>query len=358
MPEKDEIINRLANNLAEVITEEDLRERIASGTPLTHYIGFEISGYVHLGTGIMTSLVMKDLTDLGVKCTVWLADWHSAINNKLDGRQETAARIGQGYFTEAMKASYKAVGGNPDDIEFRLASEWYARDFPEYWKDVVSIGQHTTLARIVRSIDITGKAAGEDVDYARTMYPAMQAADIFYQNIDIAHAGMDQRKAHVVMRDVAHKIRPDQPKPIALHHPLLQSLNGKSKEDKMSKSDPDSAIFVHDDPADIERKIKKAFAPEKETEHNPILNWIKNILFWNRSQPFRIERKEEHGGNVEFTNYEELEKAYAAGDVHPMDLKSTVSKELIELLSPVREHFAQSDIAAKKAELDEVLAKR
>ncbi|MBI1833432.1 MAG: tyrosine--tRNA ligase [Candidatus Andersenbacteria bacterium] len=353
---KEKIINRLISNNAEIITATELQERLKSESQLTHYIGFEISGYVHLGTGIMSALVMKDLTDLGVKCTVWLADWHSAINNKLDGTRETAATIGRGYFTEAMKASYVAVGGNPEDIEFRLASEWYNKDPESYWGTVIKVGQHTTLARMLRSIDITGKEAGEDVDYARTMYPAMQAADVFFQNIDIAHAGMDQRKIHVVVRDAASKIAPDKPKPIIIHHPLLQSLNGKNKEDKMSKSNPDSAIFVHDDPKDIEHKIKKAFAPEKEIDHNPILNWTKTMLFWNRSKPFVIERKEEHGGNLEFTSYAELEKTYATGNLHPMDLKNTVAHELIQLLAPVREHMAKPEIAAMKADLDAVLA--
>src|SRR3989338_5169645 len=103
MSDQTAIINRLIKNSAEIITEDDFRERLESGTKLTHYIGFEISGYVHIGQGIMSALVMKDLTDLGVKCTVWLADWHTWINNKLDGTKATAPEIGRGYFTEAIK---------------------------------------------------------------------------------------------------------------------------------------------------------------------------------------------------------------------------------------------------------------
>jgi tyrosyl-tRNA synthetase len=218
---------------------------------------------------------------------------------------------------------------------------------------------------MLRSIDIMGREQGTDIELAKLLYPAMQAADIFYQGVDIVHAGMDQRKAHVIARDTALKIdnklfssqKPQ--KPIALHHHLLQSLNGKDKEDKMSKSDPDSAIFVHDEPEEIERKIKQAFAPEKEVEHNPILNWTDRLLFWNRGdKPFRIERAEKHGGNVEFSSYKALEEAYAGGNVHPMDLKSAVAKELIELLAPVCEHFAKPEIAAKKAELDKILQNR
>ena len=360
MADKEAIINRLVKNLAEIITEDEFRQRLSAswrtGDPLTHYIGFEISGYVHIGQGIMSALVMKDLTDLGVKCTVWLADWHTWINDKLDGTKETAARIGQGYFTEAMKACLLAVGGDPAKIEFRLASQWYAKDSLRYMELEKKVEKATTLARMQRSISIMGKEEGSAVDFASLTYPAMQVTDILYQDIHIVHAAMDQRKAHVIMRDVADKVMPGRPKPVAIHHPLVDGLSGKKK---MSKSDPDSAVFIHDAKSEIERKIKKAFAPEKETDKNAIINWSKHLLFWDRGEkPFRIEREEKHGGAVEFTTYEELEAAYAAGDVHPMDLKNAVAQELIDLLKPVREHFAQPKIAAMKQELDEMLERR
>jgi tyrosyl-tRNA synthetase len=371
MDNKQEIINRLIKNSAEIITENEFRERLKGKEKLTHYIGFEISGYVHIGQGIMSALVMKDLSDIGVKCTIWLADWHTWINEKLDGTKETAAKIGEGYFKEAIEAAFLVVGGDPNKIEFRLASEWYNKNPLEYFEYIVSTSQNTTLSRMVRSIDIAGRQAGDSVDYAKTLYPAMQVADIFLQNVDIAHSGMDQRKAHVVMRDVASKVQPDRPKPIAFHHPLLIGLQKPTTwpipddvderdvimEMKMSKSKPDSAIWIHDSEEDIERKINKAFCPEREIQYNPILNWTGHILFWNRTNPFRIERKKEHGGDIEFTTYEDLPKAYAEGDVHPMDLKAAVTKELIDLLEPARKHFAKKDIAAKKSDLDKILQK-
>ena len=119
-----------------------------------------------------------------------------------------------------------------------------------------------------------------------------------------------------------------------------------------------NSLIEDDDEAAILTKIRKAFCPEKEVHYNPILNWVEHLLFWNRQQPFRIERKEEHGGDVEFTTYKELQTAFAAGDVHPLDLKATVAKEIIALLAPARAHFAQPEIAAKKQELLEVSQKK
>lgn len=355
MVNKQDIIERLKKNLAEIITPEEFEQRLSSGEELTHYIGFEISGYVHIGQGMMTALVIKDLQDLGVKCTIWLADWHTAINNKLDGTKETAAKIGQGYFTEAIKACLLSAGADPAKVEFRLASQWYDKEGPKYFDTLMAVAKHMTIARAVRSISIMGKEAGEEAELATLFYPAMQAADIFFQNIDIVHASMDQRKAHVVMRDVANAVAPGKPKPVAIHHPLIDSLSGESK---MSKSKPDSAVFVHDTPEEIARKINKAFCQEENTKQNPPLNWTKNLLFWNRTAPFVIERKEEHGGTVEFETYEELEAAFGFGDIHPMDLKTAVTKEIIELLTPAREHFAKEDVAAKKQELDKILQSR
>jgi len=46
-------IGLITRDTEEVLTIENLRYLIASGTKLRHYIGFEISGMVHLGTGLM-----------------------------------------------------------------------------------------------------------------------------------------------------------------------------------------------------------------------------------------------------------------------------------------------------------------
>ena len=45
----------------------------------------------------------------------------------------------------------------------------------------------------------------------------------------------------------------------------------------MSKSDPDSAIFMEDTIEDVNRKIKKSFCPEKIVEGNPILDYCKRF---------------------------------------------------------------------------------
>ena len=91
-------------------------------------------------------------------------------------------------------------------MEFVLASDLY-RDDDEYWATVIEVSKNTTLARMQRSISIMGRQERESIDFAKLIYPAMQAADIFTLGVHIAHAGMDQRKAHVIARDVATQMR-------------------------------------------------------------------------------------------------------------------------------------------------------
>jgi tyrosyl-tRNA synthetase len=118
---------------------------------------------------------------------------------------------------------------------------------------------------------------------------------------------------------------------------------------KMSKSKPDTAIFMTDSEEEIKRKIGKAYCPEKVTEENPILEYCKYIIY-ERFDNITIKRPEKWGGNLELQTYDELVKVYREGNLHPMDLKSSVSEKINELIEPVREHFEKKEKAKKLLE--------
>ena len=71
----------------------------------------------------------------------------------------------------------------------------------------------------------------------------------------------------------------------------------KKDQEKMSKSMTDSAIFMEDSKADVESKIKNAYCPEKEVEKNPIVEYVKYIIF-GYSGKFTVKRPEKYGGNL------------------------------------------------------------
>lgn len=358
----EEKLKLITRNLEEVLTEDELRNLIESKTPLKHYIGFEISGKVHLGTGLACMQKVKDFHDAGVEVSILLADWHTWLNNKLDGTLGTANKMARSYFEEGLKAGYLCLGGNPEDIKFILGSELYQKDSNVYWSTVIKVSKATTISRMIRSTDIMGRQAGQSSNAAVLIYPAMQVADLFTMQRNIIHAGTDQRNVHIVARDCAKEI--GYPKPIAIHHQLLQGLlkpnvwpiPEDNREEavlamKMSKSKPDSAVFIHDNPEEIRRKVMGAFAPEGEVKYNPILDWVKSLILASQGDALQIKRDSKWGGDLSYSSYQDLEKDYADKKLHPQDLKNAVADWLIKKLKPVRIYFEDPK---RKAALEEV----
>lgn len=361
----------ITRNTEEVMTQEDLKSMIDSGIKLKHYIGFEISGKVHLGTGLMCMSKVKDFMDAGAECQIFLADWHSWINDKLGGDLELIGKIAGGYFKEALKASLRCVGGKAGKLKFILGSELYHNN-DKYWQTVIEVSRNVTLARTLRSITIMGRKEGESLDFAKLIYPPMQAADVFALEANMPHGGLDQRSAHVIARDVAEKLK-TRPfvhngrkyKPVAVHHHLLLGLQKplswpltkeKAREIwsdmKMSKSLPASAVFIHDTEQEIRKKINSAFCPEKSADFNPVLDWTEYIIFGIKKAALQIERPEKFGGDVIYNSYKEVEKDFVSGKLHPLDIKNGLADALVKLLKPARQHFGRPKISRMKEELE------
>ena len=328
--------------IAEVVTREELRSLFESNEHPKHYIGFEISGKVHLGSGLLTSLLLKDFIAAGIKPTIFLADYHAWINGKLGGDLDKIQSVARGYF----KSAFISLGLSEDKVNYVLASEAYGND---YWKDVLRISKDTTMQRMLRCTTIMGRTQKDAMDCASVLYPAMQVADILMLDVDIAHAGMDQRKVHMLAREVAEKHK--RKKPVALHHGLLMGLLGPQKmgfeenekddtaiSSKMSKSKPDSCIFIHDSEEEIARKVKGAYCPEKVAENNPVLEMC-DVFIMRNGAPLKVTRPAKFGGDVEFASYAELRDAYVAGKLHPMDLKNATASALSAILEPSRKYF-------------------
>lgn len=328
--------------VAEVVTRDELRQLFESNSHPRHYIGFEISGKVHLGSGLLTSLLLKDFMAAGIKPTIFLADYHAWINGKMGGDLEKIQEVARGYF----KSAFISLGLTEDKVDYVLASEAYGKD---YWREVLRITKDTTMQRMLRCTTIMGRTQKDAMDCASVVYPAMQAADIRMLKADIAHAGMDQRKVHMLAREAAEKH--GWKKPVALHHRLLMGLQGpqkmgfeeNEKEDteissKMSKSKPDSCIFIHDSPEEISRKVKGAYCPDKAAENNPVLEMCE-VFIMRDGSPLKVSRPAKFGGDTEFAAYSELVSAYAGGKLHPMDLKNATAEALAKMLEPSRKYF-------------------
>jgi tyrosyl-tRNA synthetase len=325
----------------EIVTENELLELLKTNTHAKHYLGIEISGFLHLGSLLSTGYKINDFIKAGVDCTIFLADWHTMINDKLGGDMKKISRISD-YYEEAFKTVCPKV-------TIERGSKLYDKN-PDYWKDLIHFTKHVSLARTMRTLTIMGRSENEEkIELAKLLYPPMQAVDIHYLDLDIVHAGMDQRKIHMLVREVFPKMGKDWKVPVAVHHKLLPSLSQPTdvyhKEGKvvgkMSKSDPNSGIFIHDDDSVIKSKIKKAWCEEGNVKNNPLLEIAKQILFYEENyKEITVNRPEKFGGNVIYTKFSEMESDFENKKLHPTDLKQTVADLLTPIVSKLRGKLA------------------
>jgi tyrosyl-tRNA synthetase len=339
----------------EVLTRDALKELLQTEEHPIAYNGFEPSGQVHLGTGLICSYKMKDFIEAGMKYKIYLATWHAWMNEKLGGDKDLIKKAALHF-----KHSWIALGVPEDKIEFIWPEEMY--DNLEYWDTVIKVAKEMTIARGIRTLEIAGRQENEAAKIASLMYTPMQVADIFHFGVRIPQLGMDQRKANVVAMELGEKL--GFWKPVPVHHHLLQGFakpptwplptdpTEKKKalsEIKMSKSKPESAIFIYDEPEVIRKRISVAFCPPKETENNPIIDLAKHVIF-REQQSISIERPQKFGKKLEIQSYLELKRIYESGELHPTDLKTAVAESLVQILEPVRDYFAKNKEAAKLKE--------
>jgi len=334
----------------EVLTPEGLRHLLETEEHPIAYDGWEPSGLVHLGTGVICAYKIKDFVEAGIHYKAYLSTWHAWLNNKLGGDLNLIRKS-----ADLFRHSWIALGVPPDKVEFIYSDKLY--DDLDYWATVVRVSKNLTIARGRRTLEIAGRKETEARMISDFLYTPMQVADIYYMQVKICQLGIDQRKANVVARELGERL--GFWKPVCVHHHLLQGLEkpkvwpipeGQEKEAlssaKMSKSKPETCIFLYDTPEEIKQKMVRAFCPEKTVQFNPVLDITKHIIF-RETKTLAIERPAKFGGPIEFRNYRELETAYAQGKLHPQDLKNTVAEQLIKILEPVRTYFKNNKEAAQ-----------
>ncbi|KAF5460663.1 hypothetical protein F2P56_020518, partial [Juglans regia] len=335
LEEKYQIVRSVGE---ECILEDELRNLLDKKPEPICYDGFEPSGRMHIAQGVMKAINVNKLTSAGCRVKIWIADWFAQLNNKMGGDLKKIETVGL-YLIEIWKAVGMDLEGGK--VEFLWSSKEINSRAHEYWPLVMDIARRNKLPRIIRCSQIMGRSEQDELTAAQILYPCMQCADIFFLKADICQLGMDQRKVNVLAREYCDDIKRKN-KPIILSHHMLPGL--QQGQDKMSKSDPSSSIYMEDDEAEVNLKIKKAYCPPKIVGGNPCLEYVKYLVLpWFKE--FVVQRNADDGGCKTYKNFEELIADYESGELHPGDLKPALSKALNKILEPVREHFKKDNHA-------------
>lgn len=345
--EKIQKINEVGE---EIINEEDLRKLLENVENPIAYDGFEPSGQIHIAQGLLRAININKLTSTGIKFKIFVADYFAMLNNKLGADLEKIQTTGK-YAIEV----WKSCGMNLENVEFVWAKEFYDTN-PQYWETVLKLSMKSTISRVLKCGQIMGREENTSNPSAQIMYPLMQAADIIHLGANIAQLGLDQRKVNMLARDIFPKI--SKRKPVCIHHHMLLGLQANGKDltgverkiaMKMSKSKPDTAIFMTDNAKEIQKKFNKAHSIDGEIEENPILEYFKYIIF-EKYNEVKIERPEQYGGNYTATSYTELEEDFKNQKIKSVDIKQMASKYINELLEPTRKHFEENTDAKELLE--------
>ena len=346
--------DRIRSFATEIIGDENLERLLENKPQVVAYDGFEPSGRMHIAQGLIRAINTNKLTESGCHFKFWVADWFATMNLKMGGDAKMIRKAG-----ELMIHTWRACGMNMDNVEFIWASEEIAARPVEYWGLVLDIATKNSVKRILKCGQIMGRKEFDDdgnatdismddvvrdLQASQVFYPVMQCADIFFLGVDICSLGLDQRKVNTLAIEYCDKIK-RRFKPIIVSHAMLMGLDGS---DKMSKSNPDSAIFMDDTEQEVNRKIKRAFCEPQNIEKNPILEYFKYIVFpmeeqkREKVQVQRLEFETKLKTTVIYESHDDLVRDFAEGYIFPNDLKDTLKMYLKIYIDPVRQYFADN----------------
>ncbi|KAE8537752.1 phosphoribosylaminoimidazolesuccinocarboxamide synthase [Cryptococcus gattii VGV] len=349
-PEAEAQYERITRSLQEVTSGDVIRKVLSEGKVVKAYWGTAPTGRPHIAYCVPL-LKIADFLTAGV---------HVKLHAFLDASKSTLETVQYRvkYYSKLLITVFTVLGVPIDKLEFITGSSYQLK--PDYTLDMYRFHALTSTREAEHAgADVVKES--ESPLMSSLLYPGLQALDEQYLDVDFQFGGVDQRKIFMYAATFLPKL--GYSKRAHLMNAMVPGLSGG----KMSASDPKSKIDFLDTAADIKNKIKAALCPPGEIENNGVIAFIKTVLipiqalrieqaeqrgekapvgegsFVKPGAPegavFSISRPEKFGGDIHVKSYEELEKAYIAGDIHPGDLKTGVQEALIQFLSPIRKLF-------------------
>lgn len=273
----------------------------------------------------------------GAEVTVLLADLHAFLDN-MKAPLEVVEYRAQ-YYERIIKGILNSIGVPIEKLKFTVGKSYQLNG--DYTLDIFK------MANVVSQND--AKRAGADVVkqvdnplLSGLIYPIMQALDEEYLGVDAQFGGVDQRKIFVLAEErlpiIGYKKR---------GHLMNPMVPGLTQGGKMSASDPNSKIDLLEEPKQVKKKIASAFAAPGNITDNGLLSFVEFVIFpiselQTGAPKFYINRPEQYGGPLNFTDIETLKKDYESQTLSPQDLKIGVTDAINELLKPLREDFLSS----------------
>ncbi len=244
----DEQMLALERGAEEILTEDELRDKLASGRPLRVKAGFDPTAPdLHLGHTVLINK-MRQFQDLGHEVIFLIGDFTGMIGDP-SGRNATRPAL-----------TADEVEHNADTYKsqiFRILDEAKTRvDFNSRWMNkldaagLIELAAKYTVARMLERDDFDKRYKSEQpISIHEFLYPLIQGFDSVALEADVELGGTDQKFNLLVGRQVQQAY--GQPRQVVLTMPLLEGLDGVNK---MSKS-LGNYVGITDEPDDMFGKL-------------------------------------------------------------------------------------------------------
>src|SRR6476659_8499172 len=231
-PDIAESLRILRGGTVDCITEDELRDKLASGRPLRVKLGLDpTASDIHLGVaGVLRKL--RQFQDLGHVAVLILGDFTARVGDT-SGRFATRPPLTpeqvDAHATTYVDQVQRILDFTPGRIEVVRNASWLA---PMDMADVLRLTARTTVARIMERDDFATRFAdGSPIALSELLYPLLQATDSVEVEADVELGGTDQLFNILMGRHLQSQVGQDPQ--VVLTTPLLEGLDGVQK---MSKS--------------------------------------------------------------------------------------------------------------------------
>ncbi len=226
----DEALSIVKQGAAQIISEPELREKLALGRPLRVKLGVDpTSPDLHLGHAIILRK-LRQFQDLGHTAVLIIGDFTSMIGDP-SGRSATRPQLSREQ-VQANAETYRAQAFkvlDPARTELVANGNWLSK---MGFQDVIRLNSIVTLQQMLQREDFRNRLdAGHPIHAHEIQYPIMQGWDSVMVKADVELGGTDQLFNCLVGRDLQK--HEGQPQQVVLVLPILEGLDGSMK---MSKS--------------------------------------------------------------------------------------------------------------------------
>jgi len=304
------MVKKLKRNTVDLVTEEELLEKLKEGRPLRIKLGVDPSRPdLHLGHLVVLKK-LREFQDMGHTVVLIIGDFTARIGDP-SGRSQIRPMLSAEEVRENAKTyseqAFKVL--DKDKTELRYNSEWLEK---LNFEDIIRLTAKFTVARMIEREDFAKRLeTGEPLSVSELLYPIAQAYDSVMIEADVELGGTDQLFNLLVGR----KLQQDygQSPQIVMTMPLIEGTDGHLK---MSKS-YDNYIAFNDSPSEMYGKLMSI--PD-----DLILKYMRLLT------------------DISDEEIKEYKKKMAGKEINPRDVKMRLAREIVS--------FFYGKIEAMKAE--------